>query len=74
MYEAPNHAYALGAGTGTLPTASTWLSFVNGGSGSLTITTLGGESVTLSLPSGMYPIRAAAITANTMTNLVAWWS
>jgi hypothetical protein len=58
---APNRAFALGSSTGTFPAATEWLSFVNS-SGSLTITTPGGDKIVLSLPTGMYPIRATAVT------------
>ena len=70
----PNRAFSLGSSTGTFPTATEWLSFVNP-SGSLTITTPGGDKVALSLPTGMYPIRAVAVTAvSSVTNIVGWWS
>lgn len=68
------NAFSVGAATtATFPTATQWLSFTNGGSGSITITTLGGQSVAVALPSGMYPIRAVAVTANTMTAVIGWW-
>lgn len=70
------HGTSLGGSTGTFPTATEWLSFVNPspGTDSLTITTLGGESITLTLPSGMYPIRAVAVTAvSSVTDIVGWW-
>ena len=71
---APNRAFALGTSTGTFPTATDWLSFVNT-NGSLTITTPGGDVVVLSLTTGMYPIRAKAVTAvSSVTNIVGWWS
>jgi hypothetical protein len=71
---APNRALALGASNGTFPTATQWLSFVNSG-GSLTITTPGGDTVLLSLPTGMYPIRATAVSAvSSVSNIVGWWS
>ena len=71
---APNRAFALGTSTGTFPTATHWLSFVNT-NGSLTITTPGGDTVVLSLATGMYPIRAKAVTAvSSVTNIVGWWS
>ena len=71
---APNRAFALGSSTGTFPTATQWLSFVNT-NGSLTITTPGGDAVVVSLTTGMYPIRATAVTAvSSVTNIVGWWS
>ena len=71
---APNRAFALGTSTGTFPTATHWLSLVNT-NGSLTITTPGGDTVVLSLTTGMYPIRAKAVTAvSSVTNIVGWWS
>jgi hypothetical protein len=72
----PCHAVVVGA-PATLPTASTWLSFLNAATpGALSIVTIGGESVTPAPPSGMYPIRAAAVTniGAGVTNLVAWWT
>jgi len=71
---APSRAFALGSSTGNFPTATDWLSFVNSG-GSLTIKTIGGDSVVLNLPSGMYPIRAKAVTAlSSVSNIVGWWA
>jgi hypothetical protein len=50
------------------------LSFVNT-TGSLTITTPGGDVVVFSLTTGMYPIPAKAVTAvSGVTNIVGWWS
>jgi hypothetical protein len=71
---APNRAFALGSSPGSFPVATDWLSFVNT-TGSLTITTRGGDAVVLSLPSGMYPIRATAVSAvSSVTNIVGWWT
>jgi hypothetical protein len=71
-----NHAYSLGSGTGSFPTATDMLS-IGGGAGtniSLTVTTVGGESVALgALPPGMYPIRCTAVTANSGGTVVGWW-
>jgi hypothetical protein len=71
---APDFAFSLGSSPGGFPIATDWLSFVNA-TGSLTITTPGGNTVVLSLPSGMYPIRATAVLAvSSVTNIVGWWT
>lgn len=68
-----NHAYSLGTGTGSFPTATEYLSL--GGSGTaITITTVGHETVSLGgLAPGMYPIRCTAVTANSGFTVVGWW-
>ena len=72
---APNRAFSLGSSPGSFPTATEWLWFVNVGSGSVTITTPGGDKVSLSLATGMYPIRATAVTVvSSVTNIVGWWA
>ena len=55
--------------------SSNYLSFVNSGTQTLTITTVGGEMVTMTLPSGMWPIRANKVwsTGTTVTSIVAFW-
>lgn len=62
--------------TADLPAASDWLSFSNTGAQTLKITTLGGEEVTITLPSGMYPIRATKVwsTGTSVTNIVEYWN
>ena len=70
----PLHAFAVAA-PGHLPCGSTWLSWVLASGTGPTITTVGGESITLGLTTGMYPIRAAAVTSlGAATNVVAWWT
>jgi len=72
---APNRAFSLGSSPGSFPTATEWLSFVNAGGGSVTITTPGGDKIALNLTTGMYPIRATAVTAvSSVTNIVGWWA
>jgi hypothetical protein len=73
----PNHAVAITPADNTsLENATEWLSFTNSGTQALTITTVGGEKVTVSLPSGMWPIRASTVwaTGTTVTNIVGYWS
>lgn len=76
MYEMPNHAAPI-TPSDTLPLqgATAWISFVNSGVQTLTIVTVGGEQVTLTLPSGMYPIRASKVlnTGTTVTGIMGWW-
>ncbi len=53
-----------------------YLSFVNSGTQTLRITTMGGEDVSILLPSGMWPIRAARVwsTGTTVTSIMAYWT
>ena len=63
--------------TQNLPNGSDYLSFVNSGSQTLKITTLGGEVVSgIVLPSGMYPIRATQVwaTGTTVTSVFTYWT
>lgn len=77
MYDAPNHAAAV-TPSDTLPltAASTWLSFANSGTQTLKITTVSGEVISITLPSGMYPLRASQVwsTGTTVTNIVGYWT
>ena len=58
------NAVSLGSSVGSFPSATQWLSFVAGAGAGLTIMTLGGQTVSIgNLPSGVYPIRATAVTA-----------
>lgn len=61
-----------------LPAGSDYLSFTNTGTQTITITTLGGEMVTLSGLAGgiLHPIRATRIwnTGTTVTNVAAYWT
>lgn len=71
-----NHALAITpSDTQSLPVGSAYLSFTNSGTQVLVIDTVGGEqNVSITLPSGMYPIRAAKVhAASTVTNIVAYW-
>jgi hypothetical protein len=72
-----NHAAAVTpSDTVTLPSGSAWLSFANSGTQTLIIDTVGGEvGVSILLPSGMWPIRAAKVraTGTTVTSIVAYW-
>lgn len=69
-----NRAYSIGAGTGKFPTATEWLTIGGLSNTSLTVTTLGGDSVALgALPPGMYPIRCTAVTANSGGTVTGWW-
>jgi hypothetical protein len=73
----PNHAAAVtvpGSGKVAIPGTS-WLSFANSGSQILVIDAVGGEQqVSITLPSGMWPIRAAAVySTTTVTAIVAYW-
>lgn len=71
-----NHALAITpSDSQPLPSGSAYLSFTNSGTQVLVIDTVGGEqNVSITLPSGMYPIRATKIhAASTVTNIVAYW-
>jgi hypothetical protein len=71
-----NHvAVVTPSDTQNLPCGSMWLSFVNSGAQTLVITTMGGETASLVLPSGMYPIHASKVwaTGTTVTNIVTYW-
>ena len=72
-----NHAAAVTpSDTVPLLSGSAWLSFVNtGGTQALVIDTVAGElGVSILLPSGMWPIRAAKVRAATsVTSIVAYW-
>jgi hypothetical protein len=60
-----------------LPAGTDYLSFVNtGGTQTLQITTLGGEVVSILLPSGMWPIRATRVwsTGTSVTSIVCYWT
>lgn len=71
----PNHAFSLGATTGTFPCATQWLLLVGPGT-ALSITTPGGETVALgAVPAGMWPIRATAVTvATAYTAITGFWT
>lgn len=71
-----NHAAVVAPSDTVGIPASTYLAFVNtGGAETLTITTVGGEKVVLTLPSGMWPIRATQVwqTGTSVTLIVAFW-
>ncbi|RQZ08904.1 hypothetical protein DF105_00955 [Burkholderia stagnalis] len=70
-----NHAQAVTPSDSTPVPATAYLSFTNSGTQVLVIDTVGGEqNVSITLPSGMYPIRATKIhAASTVTNIVAYW-
>lgn len=77
MYDAPNHAAPITpSDTAPLAAATTWLAFANSGTQTLTITTIGGEKVALTLPGGMYPIRAQQVwsTGTSVTAIVGFWT
>jgi hypothetical protein len=59
-----------------LPAGSDYLSFVNSGTQTLQITTVGGEVLSIILPSGMWPIRATQVwsTGTTVTSIVCYWT
>ena len=70
-----SHAFSLGTGTGTFPTAVEALTL--GGAGSaLTVVTAGGETVALgAIPAGLYVgPRIVSVTANTGFTITGWWS
>lgn len=59
-----------------LPSGTIYLSFVNSGTQTLQITTVGGEVVSgIILPSGMWPIRAKRVwsTGTSVTSIFAYW-
>jgi hypothetical protein len=60
----------------SLPAGSNYLSFANSGTQTLHITTVGGEDVSILLPSGMWPIRASKVwsTGTTVTGIVCYWT
>lgn len=74
----PAHAQAVvPSDTANLPVPSAYLAFVNAGTQTLTIDTVGGEiGVELILPSGFYPICAKKVYAagTTVTNIVMFWN
>lgn len=66
--------------TSNLRRPSMWLSFTNSGVQTITIDTVGDATgnevnVTLTLPSGLYPISAKRVyaTGTTVTNIVEYW-
>lgn len=69
------HSFTIGSGTGSFPPSGgvSWISWTNGGSGSLTLTMPDGTSAIITAASGFYPIGATGVTANTMTNVVGFW-
>ena len=78
MADAPfrmNHAAAVTpSDTALLGAVSEWLSFAGTTPANVVvfkITTPGGEVVTVSLPQGMWPIRAQQVWSTGATNLVA---
>ena len=71
-----NHAAAVTpSDSQALPSGSSWIAFSNSGAQVLVIDTVGGElAVSITLPTGMYPIRAAKVrAATTVTNIIAFW-
>lgn len=69
-----NHAEAITpSDTKVLQAATSYISI--GVAGTLIIDTVGGEpKVTITLPAGMYPIRATKVyAASTATGLVGFW-
>jgi hypothetical protein len=73
-----NHAALVTpSDTANLPAGSEFLSFVNSGTQTLQITTLGGEIVpNIILPSGMWRIRATRVwsTGTTVTSIFCYWT
>lgn len=77
MYEAPIHAAAITpSDSAPLSAATTWIAFANSGAQTLTITTVSGEKVSVTLPSGMWPLRATQVwsTGTSVTAIVGFWS
>lgn len=74
----PNHAQAVvPSDTDALRVPSTHLSFANTGAQTLLIDTVGGEiGVSITLPSGMWPICATKVyaTGTTVTDIVEYWN
>lgn len=70
-----NHAAAVTPSDTVNIAASEWLSFANTGTQTLSITTIGGERVSILLPSGMWRIRASRVwsTGTSVTAIVAYW-
>lgn len=71
-----NHAEAISpSDTAPLGAATEWIAFVNSGTQTLTVTMIGGETVAITLPSGMYAIRATQVwqTGTTVTAIVGFW-
>ena len=71
-----NHAQAITpTDASALQAATEYISFTNSGTQVLVIDTVGSETgVTITLPSGMYPIRARKVhAATTVTNIVGYW-
>ena len=73
----PNHAQVVvPSDTEPLRVPSTHLSFVNTGTQTITIDTIGGEAgIAIALPSGMYPLCASKVyaTGTTVTDIVQYW-
>lgn len=76
MFNPPNHAIAISpSDDGELGFCTEWICFVNSGTQTLTIDTPGGEKqVSITLPSGMWPIRAVKVwsTGTTVTDIVGF--
>lgn len=74
----PNHAQVVvPSDTAPLRVPSTHLSFVNTGTQTLAIDTVGGETnVSVTLPSGLWPICATKVyaTGTTVTGIVEYWA
>jgi hypothetical protein len=75
-YALTSRAFAItppGAGK-TAINATEWISFANSGVQVLVIDTVGGDlAVSILLPSGMWPIRAAAVySTTTVTSIVGY--
>lgn len=67
------HAFnVIPSDTGSL--GSDYLSFANSGAQTIQVTMVGGEMATLTLPSGIYPLRVRRVwaTGTTVTNIVAF--
>lgn len=73
----PNHALNVTpSDTVPLRVPSAWLSFVNTGTQTLTVDTVGGETgVSIVLPTGMWRICATKVyaTGTTVTDIVEYW-
>ena len=69
------HSYTIGSGIGTFPPSGgvTWVSWTNGGAGSLTLIMPDGTTPIITSASGFYAIGATGVAVNTMTNVVGWW-
>lgn len=73
--QARHAALVTPSDTANLTANSSWLAFANSGAQTLQVTMVGGEVVTITLPSGMWAIRAKRVwaTGMTVTAIVEFW-